>query len=105
MLNIIRKRIKSSEAAATDFQAAKREDLRAREVAQIAVLNTFILDSNSIGADEITATAQGAITEIKTQEKEVNLGSVMKALLGPGGRLEEKQMDRSDVARIVGTLV
>ena len=105
MLSIIRKRVKSSESAATDFQAAKRDDLKAREVAQIAVLDEYIQDSNYMREEEVTTAIQEIVDRLKMENKEVNRGSVMKALVGPGGSLEGQTVDKSDVARLVGGLI
>ncbi len=105
MLSIIRKRVKSSESAATDFQAAKRDDLKAREVAQIAVLDEYIQDSNYMREEEVTTAIQEIVDRMKMENKEVNRGSVMKALVGPGGSLEGQTVDKSDVARLVGGLI
>ena len=105
VLSLIRKRIKSSEAAATEFQAAKREDLRAREVAQIAVLDAYIQGSNFMGEEEITMAVRSTIGKMRAEEKEISRGSIMKALVGPGGSLEGQIVDKSDVARLVGGMI
>ena len=101
MLNIIRKRVKSSGAAVEEFQNAKRDDLKSREVAQIAVLEAYIGDSDSMGEDDITRAIQGVIGKMRSEDKNVNQGSVMKSIVGPGGILEEHTVDRQVVARLV----
>lgn len=105
MLNIIRKRLKSSEAAAAEFEAADRQDLKDREVAQIAVLDEYVQDSNSLGEQAITAAIQDVIGKMRSEKKEVNRGTIMKALVGPGGSLEGQMVDKSDVAKLVGSNV
>lgn len=105
MLSIIRKRVKSSKAAAEEFETAKREDLRAREFAQIAVLEDYVKDSNSMGEADITTAIQDVIGKMRTKEKEVNRGSIMKALVGPGGSLADQTVDKSEVSRLVGGMV
>ena len=101
MLNIIRKRVKGSEAAVEEFQNAKRDDLKTREVAQIAVLEAYIGESVSIGEDDITRAIQDVVGRLRSEEKTVNQGSVMKSLVGPGGILEDQAVDRQAVARLV----
>lgn len=105
MLNIIRKRIKSSEAAAEEFSNAKREDLRSREAAQVAMLQEYIQDSDSMGEEDITVAIQAVIGTMRTEKNEVNRGSIMKALVGPGGTLDGQIVDKSDVARLVGGII
>lgn len=101
MLNIIRKRVKSSEAAVEEFQNAKRDDLKTREVAQIAVLEAYIGESVSMGEDDITRSIQDVVGRLRSEEKTVSQGSVMKLLVGPGGILEDQAVDRQAVAKFV----
>ena len=101
MLNVIRKRIKNSEAALEEFQNANRDDLKDREVAQIAVLESYIGDSDSMGEDDITRVIQDVVGRMRTEEKTVSQGSVMKSLVGPGGAIENQAVDRQVVARLV----
>lgn len=105
MLSIIRKRVTSSENAAAEFKAANREDLRSREAAQIDVLEEYIKDSNSLGDEGITMAIQEVVGKMRTEKLDVNRGSVMKALVGPGGRLDGQLVDNSDVARLVGSML
>ena len=100
MLKIIQRRVKSSEAAVEEFQSAKRDDLKDREVAQIAVLEAYI-DRNVMGENEITRAIQDVIGIMRSEEKIVNQGSVMKSLVGPGGTLENQPVDRQIVSRLV----
>ncbi|KAM0801719.1 Yqey-like protein-domain-containing protein [Usnea florida] len=100
MLKIIQRRVKSSEAAVEEFQSAKRDDLKDREVAQIALLEAYI-DSNVMGENDITRAIQDVIGRMRSEEKIVNQGSVMKSLVGPGGSLENQPVDRQIVSRLV----
>ena len=84
-----------------EFQSANREDLKGREVAQIAVLESYLGESDSPGEDEITRVIQDVIGRLRTEEKTVNQGSVMKSLVGPGGTLEDQAVDRQIVAKLV----
>lgn len=101
MLSLIRKRVKTSESAVAEFQRAKREDLKDREVAQIVVLENYIKDSGSLKEEDITNAVQDALGKLRTEEKPVNRGSVMKALVGPGGSLEDQLVNSRDVAKLV----
>lgn len=101
MFNIIRKRVKSSEAAVEEFETAKRHDLKDREVAQIAILEAYIGDSGSMGEDDIKRAIQDVIGRLRSEEKTVNQGSVMKSIVGPGGTLEDQLVDKQAVAKLV----
>lgn len=105
MLTIIRKRVKSSEAAVEEFQSAKRDDLKDREVAQIAVLEAYIDDSGSMGEDDITRAVQDVVGKLRSEEKTVTQGSVMKYMVGPGGTLEDRPVDKQVVAKLVKSML
>ena len=98
---MIRKRVKNSAAAVEEFHNAKRDDLKSREEAQITVLEAYIDESDSMGEDDITRAIQGVISKMRSEEKTVHQGSVMKSLVGPGGVLEDQAVDRQVVARLV----
>ena len=100
MLNIIRKRVKSSIAAAEEFSNAKREDLRSREVAQITVLQEY-MPSETLKEEDLKTTIQNVIGVMRTESKQIGLGSVMKTLVAVGGPLDGQLVDKKDVAKIV----
>lgn len=101
MLNIVRKHVKNSEAAVEEFQNAKRDDLKDRELGQIAVLEAYIGESDSMGEDDITRVIQDVIGRLRSEEKTVTQGTVMKSIVGPGGTLENQAVDRQVVAKLV----
>jgi len=101
MLSLLRKRVKSSQAAVVEFEEAKRHDLREKETAQIAVLEDFIQGSGVTSEEAATTAIQQLIGTMRTEDKKLDKGSVMKALLGPGGTLEGQTVDREEIARLV----
>ncbi len=84
MLSIIRKRVKSSEAAISEFEDAKRDDLRDKELGQIAILQEFIDGSNVMGEEDLTVAIQKVLGQMRTEERKADKGSVMRTLVGPG---------------------
>ncbi|KAL2040430.1 hypothetical protein N7G274_006873 [Stereocaulon virgatum] len=104
MVNMIRKRVKSSEAASEEFQNAKREDLKAREVAQIGVLQEY-LPSRSLSEEDLTTMIQDVIGRMRTEGKDVRLGSVMKALVADSGGLNGQSVDMRNVSRLVNAMI
>ena len=100
MLNIIRKRIKSSVAAAEEFSNAKREDLRSSEIAQITILEEY-MPSETLNEEDIKSTIQNVIGMMRTEGKQISQGSVMKTLVAIGGPLDDQSVDKKDVARLV----
>lgn len=104
MLNIIRKRVKSSVAAAEEFSNAKREDLRSREIAQITVLQDY-MPSKTLKEEELKITIQNVIGVMRTESKQISQGSVMKTLVAVGGPLDGQLVDKKEVARMVNGML
>ena len=100
MIHLIRKRLKDSEAAATEFQLAKREDLQEKEIKQILVLKDF-LPTNSMDRQELVNAVQKAIGKIRGSGGAVSQRVLMKTLVGPGGMLEGRNVDNRDVVKLV----
>lgn len=101
ILQLIRKRIKSSENAAEEAQKADREDLRGKELQQVALLQSYMTDSDIMGEDDVRIAVQQVIGEMRTGSKKTDKGSVMKALVGPGGALDGQLVDKQALAKMV----
>ena len=105
MLRLVQKKIKSSQQAVTEFEAAKRADLKEKEAAQIRVLEDYIKDSRIMSEEDMTKAIQDSIGKMRTEGQKTDKGSVMKALVGPGGALENQLVDKKDVARLVDRML
>ena len=101
LLSLLRKRAAASKSAAQEFDAANRDDLRDKEVAQAAVLDEYASGVEIIGKDEITEVVAKTIGKMRTDGQITNAGSVLKALIGAGGELDGKPVDKAEVATIV----
>lgn len=101
MLSLIRKKIKSSQGALADFEVAGRTDLKDKEAAQIMVLEDYVKNSNIMSEESMTQAIQDSIGNMRTNGHKTAKGSVMKALVGPGGALDGQLFDKKDVARLV----
>lgn len=100
MLNIIRKRVKSSVGAAEEFSNAKREDLRSREIAQITVLQEY-MPTITLKEEELKTAIQNVFGAMRMEGKQISQGSVMKTLVAVGGPLDGQLIDNKEVAKIV----
>ena len=101
VLQLIRKRIKGSENAAEEAQKANREDLRAKELQQIALLRSYMTDSDIMGEDDVRIAVQQVIGKMRTESQKTDKGSVMKALVGPEGALDGQLVDKQALAKVV----
>ncbi|KAA6414857.1 MAG: hypothetical protein FRX48_01607 [Lasallia pustulata] len=105
LLSLLRKRAAMSRTAAQDFGAAKRTDLKDKEEAQVAVLEEYAGEVDTIGEEEITRVVGEVIGRMVSDEKKLDLGSVLKNLLGPGGAFNGKPVEKAEVAKIVASLM
>ncbi|KAK5167181.1 uncharacterized protein LTR77_007911 [Saxophila tyrrhenica] len=102
LLSILRKRAASAKQASNEFKAAGREDLVEREDGQAKVLEEYAGDVETMSEDDIRDAVSKTVAEVKAQAGgKANMGDVLKKLLGAGGELEGKPVERAEVARIV----
>ncbi|MCJ1405902.1 hypothetical protein MMC11_009133 [Xylographa trunciseda] len=101
LLSLLKKRAAASKAAAQEFGAAKRDDLKDNEEAQVAVLEEYASTIKTIEEHEVVETIAKVVGEMRTQGVSVNIGNVLKAVLGVGGALDGKPVEKAEVARIV----
>lgn len=99
LLSLLRKRAAASKAAASEFQTAGRADLREKEEAQSSVLEEYAGGVEVVGEDEIKRVVTERIQYLKSEGMKLDIGSVTKALLGPGGDFDGKPVERGDVAK------
>ncbi|MCJ1485060.1 hypothetical protein MMC06_005233 [Schaereria dolodes] len=105
LLSLLRKQTAASRSAAEQFSAANRNDLRDKEVAQIAVLEEYASGVDTLGEDEIKIVVAEAIGKMRTEGQAVNAGTVMKAVVGTGGQLKGRPVEKGEVATIVKAML
>lgn len=101
LLSLIRKRSAAAKDAGKEFAAAGRPDLVEREQAQVKVLEEYAGNVETMSEADVKAAVVKVVEAVKAAAEKVNMGDVLKKLLGPGGVLEGKPVERSEVARIV----
>lgn len=101
ILSLLRKRVAASKAAAQEFGTAKREDLRDKEEAQVAVLEEYASGVETVGDDQMAEVVATVIRQMRAEDQAVNIGTVLKALVGTGGKFDGKPVEKAKVARIV----
>lgn len=102
LLALLRKRSAAAKTAGEEFKAAGRDDLVEKEEAQAAVIEEYAGTVETMSEDDIKTAVTKVVEEIKAvAQGKTNMGDVLKKVLGPGGSLEGKPVDRSSVARVV----
>ena len=103
LLSLLRKRAAAAQSAKAEFAGAGRQDLVEQEEQQAAVLEEYAGGVQTMGLDHIRDVVQKVVEEGKAAAsgKALNMGDVLKKLLGAGGSLEGKNVERSEVARVV----
>jgi uncharacterized protein YqeY len=101
LLSLLRKRAAASRSAAHEFQTADRRDLEEKEQAQVTVLEEYAGEIPTVEGDELRALVEEAITQAKAQSSKTDLGTILKGLLGPGGELDGKPVDKGEVAKAI----
>lgn len=100
MLALLRKRLAGSKAASEEFAQAKRDDLKAKQAEEIAVMDEYAGQVETVTEEDIARAVEQAYQTLKDTAK-LNAGMMLKELLRPGGLLNEKAVDGSRVAKMV----
>lgn len=102
LVSLLRKRAAAAKDAGDEFKAAGRDDLVEKEEAQATVLEEYAGSVETMSANDIKDAVNKVIEEAKAvAQGKINMGDVLKKLMGAGGSLEDKPVDRSEVARAV----
>jgi len=101
MLSLLRKRTASAKAASDEFKAAGRQDLVEKEDGQVQVLEEYAEGVETMSLDDVREAVVKTVDEVKQESGKANMGDVLKKLLGPGGNLDGKPVEKKDVAAIV----
>ncbi|KAI9704718.1 MAG: hypothetical protein M1836_006498 [Candelina mexicana] len=100
LLSLLRKRAATSRAAASEFSAANRDDLKAKEDAQVTILEEYAGGVETTGSDEIRQSIDAAVEALKVEGGRLDIGTLLKRVIGPGGILDGRPVERAEVARI-----
>jgi uncharacterized protein len=93
-----------SKAASEEFAQARRDDLKAEQDAEIAVMDEYASQVDTFGEEEISNAIEQAFETLKGTAK-TNAGTVLKELLRPGGTLDGKPVEKSKVAKMVDEML
>jgi uncharacterized protein len=102
ILSLIKKKIAASAQASAEFQAAKREDLVAKETDQVAVLAEYAGSVKVLSEEEVREQVKKMIEEIGAA---VKMPDIMKRSFGPGGVFDGKPVDKGMVAKVAKELI
>ncbi|KAK3940648.1 Yqey-like protein-domain-containing protein [Diplogelasinospora grovesii] len=105
LVALLRRTARTSQEAASEFRAAAREDLAEKEEAQLRVLEEYAAGSGVQGVSE--AELRDMVMAVREQlaaegvESKAFMGEAMKKLLAPGGPLDGKDFEKTEVVKIV----
>ncbi|KAL4760890.1 uncharacterized protein BDW70DRAFT_55878 [Aspergillus foveolatus] len=100
LLALIRKRAAASRDSMQQFVDANRPDLKEKEEKAQAILEEYGNQVQTMGTDEIKQIVSEQVNKMKAAGTKVEIGLVLKSLFAPGGALDGKPAERSEVARI-----
>lgn len=107
LLALLKKKKASSEAAAAEFKANNRQDLEDKQIQEIKVIDEYSGEVKTLSESEISQAVENALESLKAAVNQADLkaGSVLKEIFKPGGELDGKPADKSQVAKIVNELL
>lgn len=98
LLSVVRKRIASSRTAKDEAAANSRQDLAEKEEAQIVLLEEYASSVQTWSEDKLGEAVKATVEAMKAAGDKLVMGEVMKKLLGPGGELDGKPVEKSKVS-------
>ena len=101
VLSLLRKKAQASKTASQEFAEAKRDDLKQKQDAEIAILDEYAGEVETMSEDDISQAVGEAVKSMESSGAKMNAGMVLKELFKSGGRLEDKPVEKAQVAAIV----
>ena len=103
LLSLLKKRATAAKQAGEEFEAAGRQDLGAKEKEQAGVFEEYAEGVEMMSDNDVRDAVIRIVEDVKAKQPggKLNMGDVLKQLLAPGGSLDGKPVERSEVAKIV----
>lgn len=96
----MRRRITGAQQLTEEYSKAGRADLQQAEEVEAVILEEYAGQVDTMSQDDIKAIVSQEISKFKEAGSRVQIGPLLKALFAPGGAMEGKPAERSEVARI-----
>lgn len=101
VLVLLKKQARSSRASIKEFDGAKRADLKAKEEAQLAILNEYIDSIPTVSDEEVDRAVTQILSNLKANGNRVHYGHVMRGLAGRNGVYFKEPLNMERVHEIV----
>lgn len=102
LLSVLRKRAAAAKTARAEFETAGRQDLVEQEDKQAAIMDEYAGGVETTSESDVRDAVSKVVEELKAAASgKANMGDVLKKLLAPGGSLDGKPVDKSQVAKVV----
>lgn len=100
VLALLNKKIAGSKAASEQFAQANRDDLKQKQDAELAVMDEYAGQVETTDVKDLSEAVEEAYRKLKESTK-FSAGLMMRELLGPGGTLAGKPVEKSQLAQMV----
>jgi len=100
LLNLLKKRISTSEQSIAQFNAASRPDLAQAEQNQVDILQQYAATVQTMDDAQIKDIINAHIDSLKATRAVIAQGDLLKACLSKGGLFDGMMVDRNQVAKI-----
>ena len=105
LLALLRKHSAASKAAALEFGAADRDDLKVKEEAQVAVLEEYVAEVDVVNEDDVNAAVENTVAQMRSENLNLTLGAVIKRVMGDGGPLQGKPVQGRLLAQSIKSVL
>ncbi|KAK3678377.1 hypothetical protein LTR78_001674 [Recurvomyces mirabilis] len=103
LLSLLRKRAAAAKTASAEFSSAGRQDLVETEEQQARIMEDYAGGVEVMSGEGLREAVQKVVEEVKRAAggKATSMGDVLKRLIGPGGTLDGKPVEKVEVSRLV----
>ncbi|EEQ91262.1 hypothetical protein RJZ56_004411 [Blastomyces dermatitidis] len=105
LLKLLNKRTAALKDAKGEYLEAGRADLIENANKELEVLERYASQVETISNEEVRAAVSRAIEKMKNSGEKIAIGTVIKALVGPGGSLEGKPVQVGEISKIAKELI
>lgn len=105
LIAILKQRLRKCEAATTEFAAAGRDDLKAKEDAEISVLRGYLDGIEKVPEEDIRKAALEALDILRITGEKIQTYGVIKLLTGAKGPFYGKYVDMPSLTGIIRELL
>ena len=105
VLALLRKKASLAREASRQFAEAKREDLKAKEDAQVDIMSEYMGEVEVMPEQEVEKIVKDTVETLKASTPNIRAGQILQKLFEQGGLLDGKPVEKGPVGQMVARML